>query len=626
MKIISTKAAFSAARTLIRHRTASMVLAFAGLIIVGATSGLYMLFWLTAEIDVRAAAEARRMLQGALTHEAQHLGERAHIAALRDDAVNHLYGEIDAGWARSAFAHPIYSYVIDARGRTLFSADPEGRPTTALSRAAPAASRLVLARLPRDLRTARRMTTGVSVIGSLGGRPMIMAAMPIIPPGGGSRVPDPAALRYIVHARAIDAGLLANWRSAFGFSRLDLVAAAKPDSRQQNLPVIGETGETLGYLTWPAVSPGGDALNSVKPIIAARSALITLFTVVLGMLIHRMNRSLERSSTRARASAAAAEQARIEAEVSLREAEAARARASEIAARETAERSRHREELRERSRLIADALEQSMSALVGSLLAAAGELERSADVMLAAIGTQRQEAELVFSRASNSATMLQGIASSIDDLGSAIEDVRRVGDQWRDAIAAASTGSVMASEANHRLVEQVTSINAAASQIGGIARQTNLLALNATIEAARAGVEGRGFAIVAQEVKALAHQTARITADIHDRVEGIEGAARGTASLVDDLHHRLEAIVNSIALSAGMIERQESMTSAILDASMGVREHADKTGHAVSIIADSFERIAETAHATRDIGGGVRLESQKLKSEFERILGQLRAA
>jgi methyl-accepting chemotaxis protein len=626
MGIIRTKWGMAVARAVLRHPSGSMAFALAGLVLVASITGTWTFFSLTTEIDRRAATDARRMIDGALKREIQSQGDRVHTTARWDDAVVNLYGDLNEAWAKSNIVYPMYTYVIDPQGRTLFATDPRGLRTPPLNNAAPAASRILFARFPKDLRAARRMKTGVSFIGSLAGRPAIIASMPIIPFNSGSRIPNGASLRHIVYARHIDADLLADWRSAFGFERLDLATRTRADASSHSLPIVAATGETLGHLQWPAVEPARAALSRMAPFLVGRMVCLMFLTALLALLIHRMNRALRLSSARARSNAQAAERAKVAAEASLREAEAARARAHEIAEREVSEQARHQHQLRERSRLVAEALEQSMAALVENILAAAGELERSADVTLAAIQSQREEAETMRDRASESAATLQGIAGRIDDLAASIEDVRRVGEHSVEAVETASAGSVTARDANHRLIEQVSSISAAADQIGGIARQTNLLALNATIEAARAGAEGRGFAVVAQEVKALAHQTGRFTAEIHNRVEGIEEAARATAGLVDDVHGRLQALVASVAVSSATVEKQHEATYAILNASMGLRDHAERTRHGVSAIADSLDSVAETAHATRDIGAGVRGEIEKLKSEFDRIVGQLRAA
>lgn len=83
------------------------------------------------------------------------------------------------------------------------------------------------------------------------------------------------------------------------------------------------------------------------------------------------------------------------------------------------------------------------------------------------------------------------------------------------------------------LQEECSRIGSVLEVIRGIADQTNLLALNAAIEAARAGEQGRGFAVVADEVRALAHRTQESTVEIHSMVEGLQEKSTNAVNAID---------------------------------------------------------------------------------------------
>ncbi|MDT4845186.1 IS66 family transposase ISPsy43 [compost metagenome] len=114
---------------------------------------------------------------------------------------------------------------------------------------------------------------------------------------------------------------------------------------------------------------------------------------------------------------------------------------------------------------------------------------------------------------------------------------------------AADVGST--SSEVERLAGDVRNISQVLNVIRSIADQTNLLALNAAIEAARAGEQGRGFAVVADEVRALAHRTQQSTEEIEQMIAGIQGGAHQAVLAMRSSMERVEATL-TVAKSAGI--------------------------------------------------------------------------
>ncbi|TXJ22476.1 MAG: methyl-accepting chemotaxis protein, partial [Afipia sp.] len=195
---------------------------------------------------------------------------------------------------------------------------------------------------------------------------------------------------------------------------------------------------------------------------------------------------------------------------------------------------------------LAERFESGVGGIVNAVGSASTELRSTAENMARTAEEATQQTATVAEASEEASANAQAVAAAIEELNASISEIAQ---QVNESAQVAGHAAKQANDTNN----EVQGLALAAQKIGDvvkliseIAEQTNLLALNATIEAARAGEAGRGFAVVASEVKALASQTSKATDEISAQVGSIQSATRTSVEAIDGITRTISK-VNEIA-------------------------------------------------------------------------------
>lgn len=287
-------------------------------------------------------------------------------------------------------------------------------------------------------------------------------------------------------------------------------------------------------------------------------------------------------------------------------------------------------EQEEKKRIEMQELAHSFDTQVGDLIKA---LSSSSENLQSAAGNMNQIAEKTMNASKTVSEVSVTASKSVNDVASAMQDMtensRLISSQLSSTKAKSADTARNAQEANATIGD----LNQLADNIGevviaiqDIAEQTNLLALNATIEAARAGEAGKGFAVVADEVKKLATETAQKTEEINDRITRIQDATKNSVDAMASVIKNISEIDESVISISEAVDKQDSMTSRITSNISEASQGSAQVSSIISEVSTDAQHAGNSASNVLNASKDMHDLSGKLRHSVDSFLKSIQAA
>ena len=269
---------------------------------------------------------------------------------------------------------------------------------------------------------------------------------------------------------------------------------------------------------------------------------------------------------------------------------------------------------------------RDIGAVLEQVTGAARQLQGTSGSLTATAQETSERASSVASSSERASQNVETVAAASEELGASIQEITRQVKQQRELAGEAAEDAKASDAEVRRLAESAQKIGEVVGLITDIAEQTNLLALNATIEAARAGEAGKGFAVVASEVKSLASQTAKATEQISKDIEAIQSQTSATVNSIDVIGQRIGSITEIATAVATAVEEQAAATQEISRNVQSAASGARDVNENISGVTEAASGLDRSSSELADASQVLTTQSEELQRFVTRFVEDVRAA
>ncbi|WP_414704042.1 methyl-accepting chemotaxis protein [Pseudomonas sp. UBA2684] len=267
-----------------------------------------------------------------------------------------------------------------------------------------------------------------------------------------------------------------------------------------------------------------------------------------------------------------------------------------------------------------------LSSGIEQLATAAEEMSAVTEQTSAGVAQQKMETEQVATAMNEMTATVQDVARNAESAAGSAQDADRQAQQGSQTVQQAierieglAQSIELSAESIERLKHDSTNIGSVLDVIKSIAEQTNLLALNAAIEAARAGEAGRGFAVVADEVRALAKRTQESTREIEGLVATLQGGAEGAVAMMGKSCAQASDTVAAAQQAGQALEAINTAVSSIQQMNQQIATAAEQQ----SSVAEEINRSVLNIRDVADQSAAATEETSAASTDLARLGGEL---